>query len=486
VVVAGALVLLAIAYTLRRPWSGDLGMHAATVERLKANLIHPGNPLVDTAGPSAYYTPYTVILALVCRVFGLSALAVLAIVGPVNVALLLWGLRRFVRQLTDLAYAPVLAGAFLLLLWGLKPRVWSGFFSFWALPLVMSYPSTIALALTLLLWAGLAIALRRERPRIVEYAGLGLLAGVIALVHQFTFATAGLGALALVAPHARKLTRTAWLGLAGGAAEVLVLLLIWPYYSLFALIGSSSELDAIHRPLYDRPWIFYGLIVFALPALWLRFRRDRLDPLVLLFMASFVVVCAGWLTGHDALGRIWPAVLLAGQLALAVELAGRLRATGRVNRVWLAATGLACAVALLVQAGNLLYLAPRSLVTPKIRSAARMYVDWPDYSWITPYVHSGDVVLTNDYFGIRTVVGYGAYTIAPAWPDPLLPDEAQRERDLATMTAPTTYPGTRTALLAQYHVRWVLEIPGSWTISTGRTPVATGPRGQRLYRSGTS
>ena len=48
------------------------------------------------------------------------------------------------------------------------------------------------------------------------------------------------------------------------------------------------------------------------------------------------------------------------------------------------------------------------------------------------------------------------------------------------MTDPATDPTTRTGLLARYHVRWVLEIPGKWDIESG-TPVATGPKGQRLY-----
>ena len=51
--------------------------------------------------------------------------------------------------------------------------------------------------------------------------------------------------------------------------------------------------------------------------------------------------------------------------------------------------------------------------------------------------------------------------------------------DNITFTIGTT---TRRALLAKYHARWVLEIPGSWTISADRTPVAVGPLGQRLYR----
>jgi len=476
---AGLVAVLAVGLAVRQPWSGDFGIHAATVDRLRTSLTHPGNPLVDADTPSPYYSPYTVLLSLLARLTGVSAVTALWIAGPVVVVLFLWGLRAFVCTLTDRPLAPVLALVFVLLLWGVTTRVWSGFVSLWSLPLVMAFPSTLALALTLLLWAGLSRVLDRpvSWPR---YLGLGTLAALVALVHPFTALTAALGALALVAPRARSLSRAAWLALGAATLTAAVLVLLWPYWSFLALLRSSGELDAIHRALYDRPWLYYGLAVVALPALWLRWRRDRLDPLVLLFAAAAVVVAIGGLTGRYALGRGWPAVLLSGQLALAVELSGPL--PRRVFRIWVPATALACLAGLAVQAGNLLYLAPQSMLTPGVRSAAHMYVNWPDYSWLRRYVRPGEVVLTpDDYFAIRTVPAYGGRTVAPAWPDPFLPDEAQRERDLVTMRDPATDPATRSALLARYHVRWVLELPGKPTVESGRVPIAIGPRGQRLY-----
>src|SRR5262249_21267676 len=122
-----------------------------------------------------------------------------------------------------------------------------------------------------------------------------------------------------------------------------------------------------------------------------------------------------------------------------------------------------------------------SVITPRVRATARMFVDWPDYRWLAGYVRPGEVLLTDDYFAVRTVSAYGVRTIAPVWPDPFLPDAAQRARDQAILVDPATDPATRTALLARYRVRWVLQTPGGWTLPGDRTPVATGPRGQKLY-----
>src|SRR5205814_7905506 len=129
-----------------------------------------------------------------------------------------------------------------------------------------------------------------------------------------------------------------------------------------------------------------GLAGVGRPALWLRWRRSRLDPLVLLFVSAAVVVAIGGLTGRYALGRAWPAVLLAAQVALGIELSGPL--PGKVRRIWLPATVLACAAGLAVQGGNLLYLVPRAMLTPGVRRAAHMYVAWPDYSWLARHVRA--------------------------------------------------------------------------------------------------
>src|SRR5205814_4677638 len=124
---------------------------------------------------------------------------VLAGAGPVIVALLLLGVRAFVRTLSTHRYAPLLALVFLLVLWGPHPRVWSGFFGLWAMPLTQAFPATLALALTLLFWAGLTHTLDRRAgwPHTLDrragwprYLVLRLLAGVIALTHQFPFVIA--------------------------------------------------------------------------------------------------------------------------------------------------------------------------------------------------------------------------------------------------------------------------------------------------------
>ncbi|MEK8172995.1 hypothetical protein NKH77_40330 [Streptomyces sp. M19] len=97
------LVALLLVMVVRLPWAGDLGMHAAVVDRLRGHLSDPGDPLVDADAHSPYYSPWTVALALVARATGVGAFAALHLAALVDLVLLLTGIRHFVRTLTRCA-----------------------------------------------------------------------------------------------------------------------------------------------------------------------------------------------------------------------------------------------------------------------------------------------------------------------------------------------------------------------------------------------
>jgi hypothetical protein len=334
----------------------------------------------------------------------------------------------------------------------------------------MCYPSTAATALTLLLWSGLARGIGRP----LNMLGLGVLLGAIGLTHPFAFVVAAIGAAAIVVSRHDQLTARVVAWLAAAAALTGALLAVWPYYPFFALFGVTS-LDGMHAYLYSRPLAFYGLALLALPALWRRLRLDRTDPLVLLCAAGFLAVGVGAVTGRYSLGRLWPAVMLAAQLALGIDLCERARR--KLDQVLVSVPLIALVFGLAVQGGHLALAVPqRGLPAVLVR-----HHQWPDYAWLGQYIRTGDVIVTDDYDALRMVPAYGARTIPPAWPDPFLPDQSARWAAVQYLHAPQASAAERRALIVKYHAAWILEIPGQWSICDGRAPVATGPQGQRLY-----
>ncbi|GAA4817472.1 hypothetical protein [Streptomyces ziwulingensis] len=461
--VAGFLfwLVMTLAYW-RVPLCCDAGQHAAVVERLKADLFHPRHPMADLPGAgSAYYSPYALAQGASARLTGLGGWEVVRLAGPVNLLVLLTGLRRFVRVLSPRRWAPVLALGAMTLLWGTERAWWSGYLGLMSMTGNLGYPSAFAIGLTLWAWA-LTGARTRDLRRVryvgpgglrglPGYAGLGVVYGLILLVHPITAMAAVLGALALIAGWERR-WRPALLGrwaLAGAAA--LLTGAVWPYFDVYALAGDDS-VDAIHRTLYaDLGGQFWLALVVGLPALWLRGRRSPRDPLVLMFALDCLVVAYGWAGGHYTYGRILGLTLVPLQCALAVELAApRPWRPGRRVLGWAAAAGAALGF-LTVHAGAVV---PRALDPVGFAQPPA----WPDYTWAARHIGPGEVVITDGYYAGHAIAGYGPNLAAPAWPDPSLDERerGRREADVRSYLARGTTRAERAAVVRRHRVRWLL------------------------------
>ncbi|MFE2052471.1 hypothetical protein ACFXAS_28790 [Streptomyces sp. NPDC059459] len=475
--VAALLLLLLLLVVVRLPWAGDLGMHAATLQRLRHSLLDPGNPLVDADTPSPYYSPWTVLLGCVARVTGFSVFVVLRLGALVALGLLATGVWRYVRTLSARPAAPPLALLCLVLLWGTAQFGWSGFLGLTSLALTVSYPSVFALGLAFHLWAWLARAVRGSGERPAGWgvlAGLGVLWAVVLLVHQFSGIVASLGALAAVG--AARAGWRVWGRLGTGLLVGAVVLWLWPYYDFYALLGAGDGMDAVHRSLYRDLFARYWLVLLGVAALGVRWRRDRRDTLVLFFLLGAVVFAAGGVSGHWSWGRVLPAALIPAQVAVALEVVEPGRRAVRAG--WACVVAAALAVGAWGQAGTLAYVFDRETLPGAV--AGKSPKPWPGYHWTTPWVGYGDVVMARR-LPARQIPAYGAYTVAPGYPDFFLPDEDARAAAVRTYFARDTAAGARRDILREYGVRWVVDRDAGLRGAEGLRAVARGPGGQVLY-----
>ncbi|MFI9251338.1 hypothetical protein [Streptomyces sp. NPDC053069] len=469
---AALVVVLLLLVIVRLPWAGDLGMHAATVQRLRHSLLHPGNPLVDADTPSPYYSPWMLVLGVIAKLTGLSVFVVLRIAALAGLTLLVTGVWRYVRTLSPHRAAPALALLSLVFLWGPLLFNWSGFLGLNSLALTVSYPSVFALGLTFHFWAWLTRATREEATW-GRWLGLGVLWALILLCHQFTGVVASLGALATVI--AARPARPVLPRLAASSALGMLLLWLWPYYDFFSLFSAGADLEAIHRPLYEHLAARFGLVLLGVAALVLRVRRDRWDPLALFFVLGALVFAAGGLTGHYSWGRALPAALIPAQLAAALEAVSPGRRAVRAG--WACVLGAALAVGAWTQAGTLGYVTGKSALPSVV--AAKYHTPWVGYHWITPWVKYGDVVMARR-FPARQIPAYGPYTVAPGYPDVFLRDAARREAAVERYFAAGTSGSGRAGILREYDVKWVVGPEGM--AGPGLRKVTVGPEGQVLYR----
>ncbi|MEU2061602.1 hypothetical protein [Streptomyces sp. NPDC013455] len=470
---AALVVVLLLLVVVRLPWAGDLGMHAATLQRLRHGLRHPGDPLVDADTPSPYYSPWMLLLGIVAKATGLSVFVVLRGAALAGLGLLVTGVWRYVRTLSAHRAAPALALLSLLLLWGPLLFNWSGFPGLNSLALTVAYPSVFALGLAFHLWAWLTRAARREAAW-GEWLGLGALWALILLCHQFTGIVASLGALAVLL--AARPGRTVLPRLGAGLLLGLLVPALWPYYDFFALFSAGADLEAIHRPLYQDLAGRFGFVLLGVVALGLRRRRDPRDPLVLFFVLGALVFAAGGLTGHYSWGRALPAALIPAQLAAALEVVSAGRRAAR--RGWACVLCAVLAAGAWTQAGTLGYVLGRDALPGAV--AQKYRTPWTGYQWIMRAgVRYGDVVMART-FPARQIPAYGPYTVAPGYPDVFLPDAARREAAVERYFAAGTGAEERRAILGEYGVRWV--VGGVSAAAPWLRKAAVGPGGQVLYR----
>ncbi|MEU0336905.1 hypothetical protein [Streptomyces sp. NPDC006193] len=470
---AALVVALLLLVVVRLPWAGDLGMHAATVQRLRHSPLHPGNPLVDADTPSPYYSPWMLLLGCLAKLTGLSVFVVLRVAALAGLALLVTGVRSHVRTLSGHRAAPAAALLSLLLLWGTTLFSWSGFLGLNSLALTVSYPSVLALGLTFHFWARLTRAVRGAAGWGVWLA-LGVLWALILLCHQFTGVVACLGALATVL--AARPARGALLRIGAGLAAGLLVLWLWPYYDFVALFSAGADLEAVHRPLYEHLAERFWLVLLGVAALGSRWRRDRWDPLVLFFALGVLVFAAGGLTGHYSWGRALPAALVPAQLAAALEATAAGRRAVRAGWAW--ALCAALAVGAWTQAGTLGYVVGRDALPGVVADKYR--TPWTGYQWIMRAgVRYGDVVMART-FPARQIPAYGPYTVAPGYPDVFLRDAARRAEAVERYFAAGTGAQERRGILREYGVRWV--VAGRPAAAPWLRKAAAGPGGQILYR----
>jgi alpha-1,6-mannosyltransferase len=113
---------------------------------------------------------------------------------------------------------------------------------------------------------------------------------------------------------------------------------------------------------------------------------------------------------------------------------------------------------------------------------AKYRAPWVGYHWVTPWVKYGDVVMART-LPARQIPAYGAYTVAPGYPDFFLPDEGRRVADVRRYFAVGTGEGVRRGIVRAYGVRWVVDrgdgVRGE--VGGGLRVVARGPGGQVWY-----
>lgn len=457
---SAVVLVLTVVQTLNGQWSSDMWEHVAVVRELIARPFDPQHPQLLTDAPHPGFSPYSVVLGMVGNGLGVSALTVLSWAAVVNVGLLLAALGALVREVTGNARAAFWALLFVLLLWGVGPYRYSGFFGLNSIGFVAPYPSTFATAVA---FATLLAAIRFGRGAgwwCLAVVAVG--AAVVLLVHPLTAPWLGVALVLVAALHVRPLPRL--VGFAASGLAALVLSIAWPYFSVLDLVRDSGDLEGLNQSMYSGVLLKVFPLLLGLVAVVRRWRADHHDLLTAWLVGALALYALGAALDNTSLGRSLAFVVVLLAVALA-DWVGRLEATTDLRagppevRLAAAALGALLVLGVVTGRGGLVRMVPEPLLPSSVRESRELVRPNERFAFLRDHVGPTDVVLAATKADNRVVPAVAGRTVTLAAPRPFLDDLPERDRAQREVLDPDTPEGRRTELLDRYHVRFVLLHP---------------------------
>jgi len=455
VVVLGGLLAV---QTLQEQFSTDVYTHLAAFRELSINPLNPTHPYAATNDPTVFFTPYAVGLGMLGWVFKAEPIELLRVGAAVNFVLFVVGLWMFSRSFSTHRWTPHLALFFSLVAWGIGSWRWSGYWGLNSIGFGLGWPAMFASGLALISLAGLCrYFVTRQRWTITA---IGVAAALIGISHPPTGMWFAVAAVAIAATQSSSTLRdTAGELLASGFLAV-VLVLLWPYYSVLGMVTGMLGIEGAYSQMYRGAITRTFLVIPGVIALVLRFRRDTRDTLFWIFVAGFAVYVGGYVAGAYSMGRVLPLVALSAHVALA-DLAAQWVVSGNRRQVAVAWVGVVLigAVGMAGSTSGLVRMVPTALLPASLADDGRLTPMVEPYASLGSIVTSDDTVFATD--SMRGVVpAIGGRVVAPRYESIFLPNAADRARDRAIFFAEETSMVDRDAVSTRWGVTYIVATPG--------------------------
>jgi alpha-1,6-mannosyltransferase len=453
-IASSLLVLVMVSHTLHGRWIGDFWEHSAVVRELSTHPLQPQHPLLNVSAAHPFFSPYSLAVGIFARLFSLTSIDALAIAGILNLLLLLFGLRRFLRCFFDenqdaLGFYSLL---FILFLWPVGGWLWSGFINFNSLSLgnVLPYPSTFAIAMTFWIFSIYSGA-SNSKPKALL---CGVLTSVVVLSHPTTALFTILGLLS-IALHNYKNSRcpsfVAWLLVISVAAP---LTLLWPYYSFRDLItannpGVHQQSVSLYSDLVVHTWPVIVLLPFALILLASRLTKNRCDAISLMLASAILIYILGYTTGLYGVGRIVSFVAILVQIVIATQLIA-LESKLRTGKARFIAVTLPALFVLAALQNNNVKAFERAF--EGFRGSRFSY---ERYESLAKHVGQYDLILADLQTSWK-LPSFSGKVIASKHPAHWVEDEAERRSDLSQFFSSQVDPTKKFAIIRRYRPDYIL------------------------------
>lgn len=440
-------------HTRNGQWFGDFWEHSAVVRELATHILHPSHPQLLLDAPHAFYSPYTVMVALLARALHWDALGALSIMGLVNLGLLFFGLRLFVFSIVPKHRSATAFYTLLLTLFWWGSSAWwggfSGFFHIGNIGFVLPYPSTFATAITL---AAIGMNRRRiETKRQICLVPIFLIAVIVLISHPIAFLFLIVGVVSQSCAERHSVPSQVILtGIILGLAFLVAT--YWPYFPVLNLLmGESAVYHFSNRAMYHQVTTRIWPALIGVPLVIATIKSNRRHPLVLMLVLLVGIYGYGAVSDRYSYGRVLSYIVLLLHIIMA-EHVSMLESTLQEVHGSSGFRRLIVCATVTVMAVILSFKPLKITLWEALRERSPTY---KNYLFLSRFTGQYEVVL-GDIIASWMVPTFGGKIVAAAHPLAFVPDHDARRRDLDRFFNRATGLEERQQIIQKYKANYLL------------------------------
>lgn len=444
--------LFEIIYLLIGIHGKDFWEHAAVINALSENPIHPEHPVIDADLPHAFFSPYSVFIGFIGYFTHLSPFILLGAAGIINLVLLLISIRFFIYSLFTEKQQKSAFYFLLLQLFAWGPMVWrySSFYHIKTLHYVLPYPSTFAFILTLF---SVALFIRRKHlsssGRVLRTGICMLLNTIVLLTHPTTAIFLFIFFTALVIMQKEdSVSIKSWSELLFCILLPFALASLWHYYPFWDLILVQSKGSQFHADsliFYKRLFIRLLPLWMCIPLLWQIKGKYPADVFALSFIFLLAVYLYGYFTRQYGYGRLIFFMAMMIHLLIVNWLTKADIIHSREKTI------LSFAFVILMILFPLFHICfdPEILI---LSHNSQPYRELETIDELTP----DSLICLTDTQTALLLPSYGMKVTASIYPSYWIKDNEQRKKDIATYFGDKADNKTRLNILRKYKITHIL------------------------------
>lgn len=449
VFVALFLIIFESINILKGQWGGDFWEHSAVVNELSKHLIHPNNPIIRTDIPHAFFSPYSLLVAIFSRITNLNSILALQFFAFFNLIFFLLSFYWFCKYVFKENHTLVAALSLLLILffWGIDPICWSGFYHIMVLHAVLSYPSTFTISLVFLI---LTIIIKDNvQQSYLNSIIIIILNAVVFITHPYTALFLYSGIIALNFSFNNYSIKLCMVKSSIVIIPGLMLCFLWPYYNIIdLLIGNNADFHNISKGLYSGFIKNNWPLVLLIPSLFV-IKKDKIFYFFLIgIILMFLIYISGLIFKIYGVSRLISNIMMFAHILMAYSVVLLINKPKMFSKAYLITLFIAITISLSLNNRNLRVTFDNIFKNKNIE-------DYNKYSVLRNLVAPDDIIL-SDANSNWIIPSFNGKVISSLHPIYWINDINERRNAVDSFFVKENSDSIRQFIIHKYHPKYLL------------------------------